>query len=97
MHFLISGYLSKKLRVAKIEFTDHMKLKKKGDQSVDASVLLRRGNKILMGGNTETKCGAETEGKTIRRLLYWGSIPHADIKPRHYCGCQEVLADKSLI
>jgi hypothetical protein len=27
----------------------------------------------------------------------WESIPHADTKPRHYCGCQGVLADKSLI
>jgi hypothetical protein len=27
-----------------------MKLKKKEDQSVDASILLRRGNKIIMGG-----------------------------------------------
>jgi hypothetical protein len=41
-----------------------MKLKKE-DQSVDASVLLRRGSKIPMGGNTETKCRAETEGKAI--------------------------------
>jgi hypothetical protein len=40
-----------------------MKLKKKEDQSVDASVLLRRGDKILKGGNTETKCGAEAKGK----------------------------------
>jgi hypothetical protein len=38
-------------------FTDHMKLKKKEDQSVDASVLLRRGNTISTGGNMETKCG----------------------------------------
>jgi hypothetical protein len=35
-----------------------MKLKKKEDQSVDGSVLLRWGNKILMGTNTETKSGA---------------------------------------
>jgi hypothetical protein len=35
----------------KIQFIDHMKLKKKEDQNVDASVHLRRGNKILMGGN----------------------------------------------
>jgi hypothetical protein len=42
-----------------------MKLNNKEDQSLDASVLLRRGNKILMGGNTETKCGAETEGKAF--------------------------------
>jgi hypothetical protein len=48
-----------------------MKLKKE-DQSVNASVLLRRGNKILMGGNTETKCGVETEGKAIQRLLHLG-------------------------
>jgi len=42
-----------------------MKLKKKEDQRVDTSVPLRRGNKILIGGSTETKCGAETEGKAI--------------------------------
>jgi hypothetical protein len=38
-----------------------MKLKKKKDQSVDTSILLRRGNKILMEGVTEAKCEAETE------------------------------------
>jgi hypothetical protein len=32
-----------------IQLTNHMKLKKKEDQSVDASILLRRGNKILLG------------------------------------------------
>ena len=30
-----------------IQLTDHMKLKRKEDQRVDASVLLRRGNKII--------------------------------------------------
>ena len=57
-----------------IQFTDHMKLKKE-DQSVDASVLLRRGNKIFTGGNMETKCGAETEGKAIQRLPHLGIHP----------------------
>jgi hypothetical protein len=52
-----------------------MKLKKKEDQSVDTSVLLRRGNKIFMGGKTETKCGAETEGKAIQRLPHLGIHP----------------------
>jgi hypothetical protein len=46
-----------------------MKLEKKEDQSVDTSVLLRRGNKIPVGGVTEKKCGAETEGKAIQRLF----------------------------
>jgi hypothetical protein len=32
-----------------------MKLKKKKDQSVAASVLLRKGEKILTGGNTEAE------------------------------------------
>ena len=36
--------LGKKLRIPKIQFTDHMKLKKE-DQSVGDSVLLRRGTK----------------------------------------------------
>ena len=74
-----------------------MKLKKKEDKIVVASVLLRRGNKILTGANTETKCGAETVGKAIQRL------PHLGIHPIYSCqtwadaGCWEVLADESLI
>jgi hypothetical protein len=27
----------------------------------------------------------------------WGSISYTDTKPIYYCGCQEVLADSSLI
>ena len=53
--------LAQKFRIPKIQFTDHMKPKKKEDQNVDASVLLRKVSKILTGGNMETKCGAETE------------------------------------
>jgi hypothetical protein len=43
----------------------HIKLKKKEDQSVDTSFLLRMGNKISVEGVTETKFGAETKGWTI--------------------------------
>ena len=45
-----------------------MKFKKKEDQSVDASVILRRRKKILTVWkyvNMETKCVAETEGTAI--------------------------------
>jgi len=89
------GILAQKLRIPKIQFTDHTKLKKEY-QSVDASVLLIRGNQILKRGNTETKCRAATEGKAIQRLPHL-SIPYTVTKPRHYCGCQEVHADRSLI
>ena len=67
------GILAQKHRLPNIQFTDHMKVKKKEDQSMDASVLLRKGNKILTGANTETKYGTKTEGKTIQRL------PHLEI------------------
>jgi hypothetical protein len=52
-----------------------VKLKKKEDQCVDASVLLQRENKILIGGNTETNRGTETEGKAIQKLLHVGTNP----------------------
>jgi len=61
-----------------------MKLKKKEDQSVDVSVLLRRGNKNT-GENTETKCGAESEGKAIQRL------PHLGIHPTYSYQTQSLL------
>jgi hypothetical protein len=52
-----------------------MKLKKKEDQCVDTSFLLRIGNKIPMEGDIETKFGAELEGKTIQRLSHPGIYP----------------------
>jgi hypothetical protein len=60
------------LRIPKIQFTNHMKLKKKEVQSVDTLILLIRGNKIPMEGVTYTKSGAETEGMTIQRLPHLG-------------------------
>jgi hypothetical protein len=69
-----------------------MKLKKKEDQSLDTSFLLKKGNKIPMKGVKETKFRAETEGMTIQRL------PHLGLKlPKPYCRCQQELAYRSLI
>jgi hypothetical protein len=52
-----------------------LKLKKKEYQSVDTSILLKRGNKIPMGGVTETMCEAETEEVIIQRLPHLGIYP----------------------
>jgi hypothetical protein len=49
-----------------------MKLKKKVVQSVDTWFLLRMGNKKTMEAVTETKFGAETQERTIQRMLYLG-------------------------
>jgi hypothetical protein len=45
------------------------------DCSVDTFIPLRRGNKIPMEGVTESKCGTETEGMTIKRLPHLGIHP----------------------
>jgi hypothetical protein len=58
--------LAQKLRIPKIQFAKHMKLKNKKDQSVNTSLLLRMGNKVPMEGVTETKFGAEMERMTIQ-------------------------------
>jgi hypothetical protein len=49
-----------------------MKLNKKDDPSVDTLFFLRLGNKITIEGVTETKFGAETEGRNIQRLPHPG-------------------------
>jgi hypothetical protein len=64
--------LAQKLRLPKIQFAKHMKLKKKEDQSVDISFLLGMGNKIPIEGVTETKFRAETEGMTMQKLPHLG-------------------------
>jgi hypothetical protein len=73
-----------------------MKLKKE-NQNVDTSFLLRMGNKIPMEEVIETKFGAETEERTIQRLLQPGTIPYTTTKHRHYCICQQYFADRTLI
>jgi hypothetical protein len=64
--------ISKKLRIPKIQFAKHKKIKKREDQHVDTSFLLRIGNKIPMKGVTETKFGAKVKGWTIQRLPHPG-------------------------
>ena len=48
---------------------------KKEEQSMYTLVLLRRGNKISTEGHTKTKCGADTQGKTIQGLPHLGIHP----------------------
>jgi hypothetical protein len=57
--------LAQKLRIPKILFAKHMKLKNNKDQSVDTLPLLRIGSKTPMEGVTETKFGGETKEWTI--------------------------------
>ena len=63
--------LTQKLRIPKIQFAKHKKIKKE-DQCVDTSFLLRIGNKISMEGVAKRKFGAKTKGWTIQRLPHPG-------------------------
>jgi hypothetical protein len=67
--------ISPELRIPKIQFSKHKKIKKE-DQHVDTSFLLRIGNKIPMEEVTETKFGAKTKGWTIQSLYHPGDPPH---------------------
>ena len=94
--------LTLKLRLPKIQFAKHMKLKKKEDQSVDISFLLRMGNKIPIEGVTETKFGDETEGRMMQRLPHSGIhtvINHRtqtqSHMPARFCQQDPDIADSS--
>jgi hypothetical protein len=57
---------TQKLRIPKIQFAKYKKIKKKEDQNVDTSFLLRIGNKMPMEGVTETKFGTK-KGWTVQK------------------------------
>jgi hypothetical protein len=63
---------------------------------VDASVLLRRVNKIFIGGKMETKCGAETKGKAIQRLSHLGIHPLYSVLVRVSISAQNIMTTKQV-
>jgi hypothetical protein len=67
---LTKWILAQKLRILKIQFAKHMKLKKE-DQSVDTLFLLRMESTTPMEGVTETAFSAYPEGTIIQRLPHF--------------------------
>jgi hypothetical protein len=95
---LLSVYfIAQNLGISTIQSAKHIKLKKKEDQSVDTLVLLRRGNKYPWEEIQRQSVEPRLKEWPSRDCPTWGSIPYTVSKPRHYCGCQQVLADRSLI
>jgi hypothetical protein len=70
---------------------------KKEDQSMDTSVLLEQGEKYPWEEIQKQSVEQRLKERPSRDCPTWGSIPYIATKPRHYCGCQQVLADRSLI
>jgi hypothetical protein len=73
-----------------------MKLKKE-DQCVGASALLRKETKYLEEEIQRQNVEQRLKERPSRDCPTWGSIPYTVTKRRHYCGCQEVHAERSLI
>jgi len=66
--------LAYKLGIPKKKSTDYMKLKKKEDQNVDASVLLNRKNKI--GEEIQGQRMEQGLKKVIQRLTHLGNLSY---------------------
>jgi hypothetical protein len=69
-----------------------MKLKKKEDQSMGATVLLRRKTKYR-----SKYVEQRLKERPFRDCPTWGFIPYTVTKPRYYCGCQKVQPERILI
>jgi hypothetical protein len=67
--------MSLKLTIPKIHPTKHMEFKKKEDQSTDASILDRWGNKISTGDRSRETFGRDRgrgrSGGKCGRIWYW--------------------------
>jgi hypothetical protein len=79
---LINGYLPRNSEYSR--FAKHMKFKKKEDQSVDTSILLRRGTKYPWK-ELQRPFQPEAEGMTSQRL------PHLGIHPINHHQTQTLL------
>jgi hypothetical protein len=88
--------LAQKFRIPKIQFTDHMKLKKKEDESLDVS-FLEGESKYPLEEVQRQSVQQKLKERPPRNCPNWISIPYTVTKPRHYCGCQQVLSDRGLI
>jgi hypothetical protein len=64
-----------------------MKLKKKEDQSVYTSILLRRRNKTPMKELQRQSVEQRLKELPSSDCPTWGFIPYTIAKPKHYCGC----------
>jgi hypothetical protein len=75
-----------------------MKLKKKEDQKVWIPwSFLEGGTKYPREKIQRQSVEQRLKERPSRNCPTWGSIPYTVTKPRHYCGCQQVLAGRSLV
>ena len=89
--------LDQKLGITKIQFIDHMKLKKRKTKVWVLGSFLERGTKYLLEQIWRQCVEQRLPERPYRDCPIWGSIPYTITKPRHYSREQEMIADRSLI
>jgi hypothetical protein len=89
--------LAQKLGIPNVQFTDYMKLKKKKDQVWVLWSFLEGGTKYSREQIQIKSVEQSLKERPSRDCPTWESIPYIVTKHRHYCGCQEVHADRNLI
>ena len=88
--------LTQKLGIPKIQFTDHMKLKKKEDHRWILQSFLEGGTKYPWEELQSQSSEQRLNERPFRDCPAWASIPYTITKPRRYCGCQQVLAGRRM-
>jgi hypothetical protein len=74
-----------------------MKLKKKEDQVWILQFFLEGRTKYSRQEIWRERVEQRVKERPSRDCPTWEYIPYKETKPRYYCGCQEVLVDRSLI
>ena len=88
--------LAQKLRIPKIQFPHHMKSRRRKTKVWVLQSFLEGGTKYSREQIWRQSVEQILKERPSRDCATWGSIPYSVIKPRHYCGCQQVLVDRSL-
>jgi hypothetical protein len=89
--------ISQKLRLSKMQFATHMKLKKKEDQSMDTSFFLRIGNKYPWKELQKQSSELRRKEGPSRDCPTQGSILYRTTKHRYYYMCQKDFVNRTLI
>ena len=97
MHSLISGYQPRIQNTQDTIHRSHEAQEQGGPKLKNKEDLLRKESKHQWEEIQRQSIEQKWKERPCRDRPTWGSISYTVTKPRHYCGFQQVLADRSLI
>jgi hypothetical protein len=96
-HSLISGYYPKSLEYLRNNSQTTWSSGRRKTNMWMLQCFLEEGTEYTQEEIWRQSMEKRLKEKPSRDCPTWGSIPYTVTKSRHYCGCQEVLVDRSLI